>query len=435
MRLSIFDVSPLGLVLSSCCNKDDAASDSGSLGPAATATDSLRPNSRRQHVSSPVRGRGARSSESSRPATAVSNHAAMDVVESKASTESKQDSGHQKLSPEFLQTCSLHRAVIPLQLSSLPEKLRYVVRGLSGSSYDDMRPMFASQCEKASVSIEARLHCSSASIVYKVRLDEQDWVVKLIKLTDGEGQVEVLHHKSMDLGKKISELDKGDGRRPVGSFVHRLGLALNAAKALAELHCAGIVHRDVKEGNFLVDDRANVFIADMMDTGRHELKLMSAPSLLREQSDAAMTIPYADPLFCRHEKTGFPVDVYSFGMVLCFMFDAGTLKKRISRGFSSLFFKEASSCQALSSQTDLTVNPVKGFLQTLQTVWGNSIDSDMIEELFDLIKSTLIYDKVKQTSEGRLNMNEVVIRLQALQETLEAQPQCQRANARLPFKS
>src|SRR6202043_1389020 len=61
-------------------------------------------------------------------------------------------------------------------------------------------------------------------------------------------------------GQNLSDLVKCDGPLPVA---RALGYITQAARGLAFAHAAGVVHRDVKPANLLVDAAGTVKVLDM----------------------------------------------------------------------------------------------------------------------------------------------------------------------------
>jgi serine/threonine protein kinase len=93
--------------------------------------------------------------------------------------------------------------------------------------------------------------------------------------------------------------------------VQRMGIAL--AGALAHAHQLGIVHRDVKPGNVLVDRDRSVHLSDF---GIARLVDSAAVTALTDTGLVIGTAAYLAPEQVRGETIGPPADVFSLGLVL-----------------------------------------------------------------------------------------------------------------------
>ena len=93
-----------------------------------------------------------------------------------------------------------------------------------------------------------------------------------------------------------------------------LRIATQVAEGLQIAHKKGVVHRDVKSANILVDDRSQ---AKIMDFG---LARMTGGTLLTQDGTAMGTIAYMSPEQARGEEVDHRTDIWSFGVVLYEMF-------------------------------------------------------------------------------------------------------------------
>ena len=90
----------------------------------------------------------------------------------------------------------------------------------------------------------------------------------------------------------------------------RLRIAIETAAALSYLHASGIIHRDVKTNNLLLDCNFSVKVADF---GLSRL----FPNVVTHVSTAPQGTPgYVDPEYNQCYQLTVKSDVYSFGVVL-----------------------------------------------------------------------------------------------------------------------
>ncbi len=117
---------------------------------------------------------------------------------------------------------------------------------------------------------------------------------------------------SRSIGRFPDELMTEDGHRTPAYYQAAARLALQAAEALFHAHELGVVHRDIKPGNLLLDATGRVWVADF------GLAIIQADPGLTTAGDLLGTVRYMSPEQARMKTA--PVDhrtdIYSLGATL-----------------------------------------------------------------------------------------------------------------------
>jgi serine/threonine protein kinase len=94
------------------------------------------------------------------------------------------------------------------------------------------------------------------------------------------------------------------------SWLTRLNIAIETAKALVYLHDSGIIHRDIKGSNILLDENFTVKVADF------GLSRFLPDYLTHVSTLPVGTQAYIDPDYFETGRVSEKSDVYSFGVIL-----------------------------------------------------------------------------------------------------------------------
>jgi serine/threonine-protein kinase len=108
-------------------------------------------------------------------------------------------------------------------------------------------------------------------------------------------------------GESLDERVKRDGTLPVGTTV---GICNEVARGLEALWAAGMVHRDVKPANILLDEQGQAYITDF------GLAKDIQGSLLTLPGQALGSMDYMAPEQIRGEQVSAASDIYALGCVI-----------------------------------------------------------------------------------------------------------------------
>ena len=165
-----------------------------------------------------------------------------------------------------------------------PVALKVIARHLADD--DSFRERFLTESRLA-----ARLDHPNVVPVYDAR-EEADELFVAMRLIEGG-----------DLKRRIA----AEGPLPPAEAVELLG---QVASALDAAHAAGIVHRDVKPHNILVDETGHAFLTDFgLAKALGESGALSGASI-------AGTVEYMSPEQWQGRSVGPATDIYSLGCVL-----------------------------------------------------------------------------------------------------------------------
>jgi serine/threonine protein kinase len=142
-----------------------------------------------------------------------------------------------------------------------------------------------------------------------------------IVATDDADEAEGVHFLVMEYieGQNLSTLVKQQGPLPLATALHYV---LQAARGLEYAHKRGVVHRDIKPGNLLLNDEGTIKILDM-GLARLDVHLGGQVSLLDELTNTFSimgTIDFMSPEQAKNTKLADErADIYSLGCSLHYL--------------------------------------------------------------------------------------------------------------------
>jgi len=146
--------------------------------------------------------------------------------------------------------------------------------------------------------------------------------------------------------------------------IHRiLDIALQACAGLAEAHEAGIVHRDIKPGNILLDKKGRVRLVDF------GLAKVEGETRLTQTGLTVGTVGYISPEQIKGEKTDQRSDIFSFGVIFYEMIAGRQPLRRDS---------DAATLHAIVNETpDPLARYKAGVPPGLQEIVNKALDKDV----------------------------------------------------------
>ena len=130
----------------------------------------------------------------------------------------------------------------------------------------------------------------------------------LIDLLDA-GEVDGIGYLAMRYvaGKSLDDRIQARGPLPIEDTTR---IVAEIASALDALHAAGLVHRDVKPSNILLDDERGALLTDFGLAKRRDYSMLTAPGQMLG------TLDYIAPEMLRGEEPGPSADLYALGCVV-----------------------------------------------------------------------------------------------------------------------
>jgi serine/threonine protein kinase len=161
-----------------------------------------------------------------------------------------------------------------------------------------------------------------------VRAYDIDW-----EASDGEGQSE-LHYLIMEFvdGASLQEIVSRSGPLSPERAAHYIK---QAAQGLEHAHEAGLVHRDIKPGNLLVDRSGTVKVLDLGLARFFQPGKDNVTERFDENNAILGTADYLAPEQARGDSVDIRADIYSLGSTLYFLlsgkapFEEGSITQKL----------------------------------------------------------------------------------------------------------
>ncbi|MED6217539.1 hypothetical protein PIB30_018748 [Stylosanthes scabra] len=222
----------------------------------------------------------------------------------------------------------------------------------------------------------------------------------------------LLAHEYLSNGTLSAHLQREMSHSSTLHWLTRLDIAIDTANALSYLHYHGIVHRNIKSGNILLDKNLCAKLG-----GLHlSRKLPEGVSIddTYVTDDLVGTPLYIDPEYVSNGRFGAKIDVYSFGVVLCELISSKVAKHW--EGYDGESIATILSKKIGSQDLNKVLDPRLGFQS----------DHKIKQMITDVAELAL--DCMKSPQELRPNMEQVLEILNGIRE------ERYEANSRKAFK-
>jgi serine/threonine protein kinase/Flp pilus assembly protein TadD len=194
----------------------------------------------------------------------------------------------------------------------------------------------------------SRLNHPTIATIYEVN-DSEDLPFISMELVTGATLKQILHRSALDPTQLLE-------------------IARQIAEGLQEAHQAGVLHRDVKPANVMLDGKSRVKILDfgLAILAQREHPAGETETILTTRASAPNsiggTVPYMSPEQLRGEAAGARSDIFSFGVLL---YECLT---------GRLPFRGETSIDILHAILRTPHTPLRSFLPDISPQWETLID-------------------------------------------------------------
>jgi serine/threonine protein kinase len=191
----------------------------------------------------------------------------------------------------------------------------YRVEGVLGEGAMGVVYRAVRQRDGATVAVKVLKSRLSADETFRRRFEhearaarhvEHDHLVPVLDAGEANGRTYIV--SAYVAGRSLAERLQADGPLPLGDL---LQLVAEVATALDALHREGLIHRDVKPSNLLLDGAGRAAITDF------GLAKGPAYTVLTSPGQVMGTLDYLAPELIRGEPATAATDIYALGCVVC----------------------------------------------------------------------------------------------------------------------